>query len=123
MLLPARGDGAREAIYSACETLVRTDLVFLRKHPECPPLAKAGIRYQKEPPGQPETWWSIPEVIIHGYGDCKKLAAWRVAELRIRDVAALCYPITNGNGKWHIIVAARVGGKTVWFDPSKELGM
>ena len=47
-----------------------------------PPLYASGVRYKEDPPGQ-ENWKDIPAVLKDGHGDCDRLVAWRVAELRV----------------------------------------
>jgi hypothetical protein len=52
-----------------------------------PPLYASGVRYKEDPPGQ-ENWKDIPAVLSDGHGDCDRLVAWRVAELRVRGIKA-----------------------------------
>ena len=52
-----------------------------------PYLYQSGVRYQEDPPGQ-ENWKDIPLVLADGHGDCDRLVAWRVAELRVHGIAA-----------------------------------
>jgi hypothetical protein len=119
--LPSRGKGATEAIASAVETLAKIDLAYLERYPRCVPLAKSGVRYRREPKG-PENWQNIPETLSRGYGDCEDLAAWRIAELRFRKIPANPH-VTFDRGMYHITVRAKISGKELFFDPSKELGM
>lgn len=46
-----------------------------------PPLYASGVRYKEDPPGQ-ENWKDVLAVLADGHGDCDRLVAWRVAELR-----------------------------------------
>lgn len=47
-----------------------------------PPLYLTGVRYKEDPPGQ-ENWKDVYAVWADGHGDCDRLVAWRVAELRV----------------------------------------
>jgi hypothetical protein len=110
------------SIEAAVETLVRVNTEYLRTHPDTVPLRDAGVRYQREVPGHPEQWQSIPEMLQSRLGDCEDLSAWRCAELRVRGYRAR--PLVTGKrGHYHIRVAADIAGKLIIYDPSKELGM
>ena len=101
--------------------LCQLNLIWLRRH-SAPPLYAAGIVYQSEPAGQ-EHWRAIPHVLRLGYADCKSLAAWRVAELRMKGVAAACrhsWRDTERGRLWHITVQFPTGRIE---DPSRILGM
>ncbi len=52
-----------------------------------PPLYASGVRYKEDPPGQ-ENWKDCLAVLKDGHGDCDRLCAWRVAELRCAGIAA-----------------------------------
>jgi hypothetical protein len=52
-----------------------------------PPLYASGVRYKEDPPGE-ENWKDCLAVIKDGHGDCDRLCAWRVAELRAAGIAA-----------------------------------
>lgn len=122
LVLPVTGDYARPAIHAAVETLARANVAYLRDNPNTSPLAKAGVAYERESVALTERWQTIPEVLARGVGDCEDLAAWRIAELRIRGIRA--YPHVIGkNGKWHIQVKVISNNKQSIQDPSKELGM
>jgi len=124
--LPVGSDEAGAAIRAQVETLARVNVAYLKRHPT-PPLRKAGIRYIRERGlwgGRPrrERWQSIPEVLKNRGGDCEDLAAWRIAELRVRGIPAQARIETNHRGGWHITV--KIKGFPGWYcDPSKELGM
>lgn len=101
--------------------LCQLNLIWLRDN-QAPPLYFAGIRYQSEPPGE-EHWRTIPHVLRLGHADCKSLAAWRVAELRMRGVAAKCHYTWRDTPRgrlWHITVMLPSGRVE---DPSRALGM
>lgn len=104
------------------ELLIGIDRAYLRDHPT-KSLYRSGVVY-----GRTVEWDSIPAVVERGYGDCKSLSAWRVAELREKGTE--CRPVfrwmrrRDGHKDFHILIAvARKGGGSVWEDPSKTLGM
>lgn len=106
------------------EALVAIDRAYLRGHPT-KSLYRSGVAY-----GRTQEWDTIPAVLRRGYGDCKSLAAWRIAELR--EGGAECRAVfrwvrrRSGGGKdFHILVgvARRGKGEPIWEDPSKALGM
>lgn len=105
------------------EFLVSMNRAYLRHHSQRS-LYRSGVVY-----GRTQEWDSIPAVIERGYGDCKSLTAWRIAELRERRVE--CRPVfrwmprRDGHKDFHILVAVDRSGKTepLWEDPSKALGM
>lgn len=115
-------------MYLALQLLVDANRVFLRTHPDFPPLYEAGVRYlrdadrrtQQSPDS--ELWLTIPDAAHLGGADCKVLAAWRVAELQEAGENASCLliPPKRGGRVWHVVVQRADG--TV-EDPSKLLGM
>ena len=118
------GDYGAEHIKIFLRALVESDIHYLRTHPRTPNLYDAGVRYEREPPGQ-EHWKTIPEILSDGFGDCEDLASWRVAELRVRqnrnDVQVFRKRRTmNGIHLFHIVVRYQNGQIE---DPSKILGM
>jgi len=62
-----------------------------------PPLYASGVRYREDPPGE-ENWKDIPAVLADGHGDCDRLVAWRVAELRANG-----YPDAVPLIKWRTV--------------------
>jgi hypothetical protein len=52
-----------------------------------PPLYASGVRYKEDPPGQ-ENWKDCLAVLADGHGDCDRLVAWRVGELRVAGYPA-----------------------------------
>jgi hypothetical protein len=78
---------------SLCELLTQWNVLYLEDTPGVPDLYLSGVRYASDTQaiaGGPEEWLSIPWLIhrarTYGLGaDCKKLCAWRAAELRVRD--------------------------------------
>lgn len=112
-------------IEAALECLVRLDQMYLRVHPETPPLYQTGVRYlrdadgatQETPPA--ELWLTIPDCIRAGGADCKVLSAWRCAELREAGEHARCV-LSHRGSLWHVRVVRSDG--TI-EDPSRLLGM
>ena len=119
------------------------DQVFLKLHPDVPPLYQAGVHYDNEPSDflchidgkteRVEDFASVPTILKRGWGDCDDLAPWRCAELRnsgekasIRiqwktyaqrmSLMALGRPFKL----YHIVVRRQDGSVE---DPSKILGM
>lgn len=123
LFVPAGLDG--ETLDLLCEALTKTNERFLREHPEVPPLYWSGAYYKL----QPELWISVPwalERVRQGLGlDCKVLAAWRAAEMRVRegDRNARCVWSryrTHDKLVYHIKVRRGDGTEE---DPSALLGM
>lgn len=116
------------------EMLVQDDVDYLREHPDAPRLRDSGVRYYHDGRGWPgglvDEWLDIPEALREGVADCKTLAAWRVAELRVsgEDPGARCAkrfaevpdPDVGTLLLYHVIVQ-RSDGRTE--DPSREHGM
>jgi len=122
-----RDEGHRNrALQILLWTLIRLDELYLAWHPETPLLYSSGVRYIREEWGY-EQWIPIPNVLRQGGADCEDLAAWRVAELRVRGIPAR--PMwSNWQGvrpdgekftMYHIKVWTPYGVD----DPSKRLGM
>lgn len=72
-----------EVLDSLLAQLTAKDERWLRLNPHTPWFYEAGVRYQKEPPGQ-EKWLPIPAVLAQKWGDCEDLCCWRAGELRVR---------------------------------------
>jgi hypothetical protein len=103
--------------------LTALDLLYLQAHPETPLLYEAGVTYQEEPPGC-EDWANIPMIQKLGWGDCEELAAWRAAELQVRNIPARAgftkQTQADGTMLYHITVILPDGSIE---DPSRQLGM
>lgn len=97
--------------------LVHINMSYLQHHSVLP-LYRSGVVY-----GRTTLWEPIPAVIQRGYGDCKSLAAWLVAERRARYYCAK--PVfrwimrPDRGTDFHILVQTDAG----FEDPSKVLGM
>lgn len=118
------------------DAFVAIDLDILAKYPNIKPLYQLHdeglIRYYRPQPlqtpqgevAEPDHWRDILGVMERGYGDCKDLAAWRVAEIRRAGGWAEPHLITGwapaGKRLYHIVVRYPDG---VLEDPSKVLGM
>ncbi len=100
------------------DCMVALNQAYLHDHP-CPALYRAGVIY-----GRTVVWDTIPAVIAKGYGDCKSLTPWLIAEYRQRGIAAepVFRWVNNAKGgiDYHILVGLADGSFT---DPSKVLGM
>jgi hypothetical protein len=120
-----------KALEALMSCLTNLDSLWLRMHPETPRLYDSGVFYRRT-----DIWDTIPALYRRGFGDCKSLAACRVAELRARGIQ--CRPVfrfltevnpdvpydQTGYTMYHILVMFaddRVDG--LWGDPSKVLGM
>lgn len=101
--------------------LVDSNVEYLVKYPTTLPLYKARVRYKRE--DGTEVWKSIPAIIKDGHGDCEDLASWRVAELRVKGIAADTGILhqRKGNFSLYHIIVVYPDGKVE--DPSKKLGM
>ncbi len=80
---------AHRPFYQLLDALTALDRDYLKLHPESPSLYGSGVRYLPDTKGE-ENWYDVATAIERGGGDCKVLAAWRVAELQLRGVAAMC---------------------------------
>jgi hypothetical protein len=110
---------------AALEGLVATNAVMMCRCAELgghwPPLYEAGIRYVADPPGgRSQKWPNAAQVLLAGQADCKGLAAWRAAELRMEGEPAQAYAYESGPQRYHAVVR-RGDGSTE--DPSAILGM
>jgi hypothetical protein len=119
-------DNAR-ALDAAMEYLVSLDAIFLDRYPT-PDLYESGVVY-----GRTSVWDTIPACRMKGFGDCKTLTAWRVAELRRAGYEArpvhrwIMRSGEQGPTDFHILVLTEFRGPYVnsqgFEDPSKVLGM
>jgi len=99
------------------KALVAIDEIYL-KHHTVAPLYSTRVRY-----GRTNEWEPIPALLARSYGDCKSLAAWRVAELRKQgkraEIEFRWRERPNGVRDYHILVVTPDGRE----DPSRVLGM
>jgi hypothetical protein len=107
--------------------LVISNAYYLKKHPNTPLLYQSGVKYAPEPnAGKYEEFASIATCLQRGWGDCDDLAAWRAAEIRVREgrpANILVYwRKREGAGTiWHVQVRRPDTGECE--DPSRLLGM
>lgn len=123
-----RGDRERQLSRESLNVMLRClydlDCLYLRAHPEVPALYRSGVRYMEEPPGQ-EEWQDVATCLRMGTADCEDLAAWRAAELTVRDRIP-ARPVfreqrrADGSYLYHIVVQYPNGQIE---DPSRILGM
>lgn len=117
-------------ILMALETLVSINLWQLRQN-RYPQLYESGIYYKTTPPAV--EWHDIPSLLRDGFGDCKDLVAYRVAELRHRGIQCkpcikwkfINYKYPDGRGTQPVllihVMVLYPNGKIE--DPSRILGM
>jgi hypothetical protein len=84
-----------EVLEYLLNALAAANVHYLRHFPHTPALYASGVRYLQEPDGRDE-WQDIPDTIERRSGDCEDLAAWRMAEIRVREGDRL--------SRWHITV-------------------
>jgi hypothetical protein len=115
---------SHQALGILLRALYLIDCLYLKAHPEVPPLYESGVRYEEEPIGQ-EDWQDIPTSLKLGVADCEDLACWRAAELTVRHgiqaVPTFTWKVRpNGGYLYHIQVKYPDGSIE---DPSRRLGM
>ncbi len=106
--------------------LVISNAYYLRNNPNTPYLYQSGVRYAPEPnAGKFEEFAGIDLVLSRKWGDCDDLAAWRAAEIRIKEgrpANILVYWRKRGSQTiWHVQVRRSDTGEVE--DPSRLLGM
>jgi len=106
----------RKEILRALDLLVGLDRIFLQAN-RVPPLYQSGIEYGK---AGKLAWYTTPLLYKKKKGDCKDLAAHRVAELQLMGEPAKIHLVQVNPRLWHVQVA-RGDGRIE--DPSKKLGM
>ncbi len=115
------------------ECLVQINVALMRSQ-KFPDLYSTHVRYRQEPLGE-ENWRDAAIILQTGFGDCEDLAAYRVAELRVKyGIQARCifrwktFELETKAGKrwvklYHILVGVEKNGVLLIEDPSKRLGM
>lgn len=71
---------AQKQILLLVEALVNINRAYLHRNPRTPLLYSSGVKYIGQEGA--EEWYDIGEMLLRGGGDCKILAAARIAELR-----------------------------------------
>lgn len=104
-------------------TLFLLDVRYLQEHPETPLLYRSGVFYLNENKGI-ENWRDVEMVLAYGNGDCEDLAAFRAAELVVREgIQArprVTFEETPQDILFHVDVLMPDGSIE---DPSRILGM
>lgn len=95
--------------------IAQINLEYLRAHPGTPLLYLAEVRYEERP-----EWLDISAALDEGYADCKTFVPWRVAELRMRGIAAVPHLERRLTGSFHARVQWPDGRLE---DPSVAKGM
>lgn len=116
---PQEDKRSKLALLHAVECLCRINQGILQVYTDTPRLYNSGVYYAE--PGK-KRWQDILTTLKRGKGDCKDLAAWRVAELRMQGIR--CRPFLkwrDGSNMFHVQVYFD-GTKTI-EDPSYKLGM
>lgn len=105
------------ALRTLMNCLIELNVIWLRFHPTVP-LYHSGVYYRRT-----TLWDTIPCLYARGWGDCKSLAACRVAEnYRDRRWCRSVFRFLPGKSSimFHILLMYADGS---WEDPSKALGM
>jgi hypothetical protein len=132
-------NATRRVLQHFLDALVKTNIDYLRTHPETPRLYESGVVYKREPrivdpytglERTRELWQDLPFTLATGQGDCEDLGCWLAAERTVFDRTpsrAFAKPrvmVDPNTGErfllWHI--RTLVGGRKV-EDPSARLGM
>ena len=105
------------------EALVKLNMIQMKRS-RIPALYESGVRYSREaaPARGPrhERFQTAAQVLRNRKGDCEDLAAYRVAELRLRGIAARPWVIRASGRVFHVQVRYPDGRIE---DPSARLGM
>ena len=114
-LIPSRSEFPRAlALQLVLTGLVNLDVAIMERY-SLPRLYSSGVRYH--PDGN--RWRHALDVLHNGEADCKSLAAYRAAELRVAGKNARVIVHRSGPHTLH----ARVLTDGVIEDPSRRLGM
>lgn len=116
---PRSSDRANAAALEALmNCLIELNKIWLAFHPSTPTLYDTEVFYERT-----TLWDTIPCLYARGWGDCKSLAAARVAEnYRDRIWCRSVFRFLPGKTAtmFHILLMYADG---TWEDPSKALGM
>lgn len=120
-------DAFPDDVAAMVEALAHINANFLELHPEFPRLYESGVRYltRPHPKCRLEEWKNAAAVLKDGFGDCKDLTAWLLAELSVRDgIDAEPYVewIEKPRGVIDMHIKLRYPDGTL-EDPSERLGM
>ncbi len=115
---------SREAVLRhLLEALIEANVAYLEARPETPWLYESGVTYEEERFDR-DDWNDIPETLVVKVGDCEDLAAWRIAELRMRAHEDARPHVTfdqRGARVTYHVTVRRADGRIE--DPSRVLGM
>ena len=110
-----RGELQLDPLDFTFEGLVQTNLWHIRRARSLgkpiPALYESGVRYKDDDPDGQENWRDIPSILRAGVGDCDRLSAWRIAELRDVGIAA------RGRFDW-----MRVPKDAILSGPARHVG-
>jgi len=117
---------SEETLDILLRALTHIDMCFLRRFPRTPNLYDSRIRYMEEPPGQ-EDWQDIPTSLRMGMADCEDVAAYRAAELNVKqgikaEPYFAAHKKKDGGMLYHILVRDQ-GRRRGVEDPSRIQGM
>lgn len=110
-------DDAR-ALQCLMECLIEINLIYLKRY-RTPQIEQSGLKYVRT-----EEWDSIPDLLNKGFGDCKSLTAFDVAQIRnsgnnAKPVFRMAVNPTNARKEFHILTQTGSGFR----DMSKFFGM
>jgi len=117
-------DISHEVMNAAVEFLVSVNQAELRKYPGLPSLYQSGVTYEHVDGRYDTAWKDVISAYKSKKGNCKVLAAIRIAENRNRGIR--CYPMLtqnindDGTQDWHVAV---IYPNRAVEDPSRKLGM
>lgn len=125
------GDLARQAIMRhLVEALTAVNTAYLMSH-NVPRLYASGVRYENPvgvdtASGSYQAWRDIPLLLASRRGTCMELAAWRLAEIRLREGYPDAEPVISfqrgpNMNMFHTAVGIPSLGQIE--DPSANLGM
>jgi hypothetical protein len=115
---------SRRLVIAGVYGLALQNMVWLKANPGTIRIYDSGVVWRPEPKGV-EKWLSVPYILAAGKADCEDLAAWRVAELRVRDRVhaipeILVRTLPDGRIRAHAVVKWPDGRIE---DPSAKMGM
>ena len=104
--------GGIKTAYRECERVVKENVKWLLEHPELPNLIDCDfVTYLSDPEGR-DTYYTIPQIIARGGGDCEDFACWLVAEDIVRrgfDARVIFYRRKRWKRGKHHAVTLRKG--------------
>lgn len=108
---PAGYDSPGDVMGALMSALVETDVLYLKAHPEIPPVYASGVSFAEEPQGYQklgeENWQDVPTCLGLRRGGNRDLVAWRCAELRTRS-GVQAMPLVLSERTWSGMTRYRV---------------